>query len=322
MNRLLQWTPLVLASALFFGTAAAALASSAPLDEAERFNTPAGVDWPNGLAAMADGTVLVGGLGSGDVWQRERDGAWSRRITGHPELTAVTSLRFDAATGLLWGASPDALGAFAPGADPTAPRVHRLFAIDLRTGKPRWIRRLPEMGFGNDIALDGDGGAYVTDSRLGRVWQVSEDGEFRVAVDDARLRPGGIGPSGIVRLPDGSLVVGVFGAGQLYRARLRAAGAALERVAPDLDLIRPDGLALAPDGRLLVIEGGRGRLHAVDVETGTHRVLLDGLRGPVNLSVRGTEVWLTESGITDPAQFDPLRPPREAYALRRLSVDP
>ncbi len=92
---------------------------------AERIPLPAGFAYPNGIARGSDGTLYVGSVTSGRVL-RLPPGApgWDTLFPGSPSIFAGTSLRLDEPRGLLWGASPDFLGA--PRADgPVERHPHR-----------------------------------------------------------------------------------------------------------------------------------------------------------------------------------------------------
>lgn len=171
--------------------------------------------------------------------------------------------------------------------------------------------RIPDGGFGNDLALDDAGGVYVTDSRGARVLYLAPGAAaFATVAQDARFRAGSdeFGPAGIARAIDGSLIMGLFSAGALFRiVPERGFGAAIEAIALPRRLENPDGLAFGPDGRLLVVEGahttGAGKLLAVELgsssEPGRIEVVADGLANPANLTTREGWVWITElSAVT------------------------
>ena len=250
---------------------------------------PPGRRYPNGIALAADGSLFVGLVTSGEVLRRAPDGRWSTFFPGSEEIYAGTSLRLDEARGLLWGASPD----FLPG---DRARPHRLFALDSRTGAVRRTLVLPDGGFGNDLALAPDGGLYVTDSRNGRVLRLRTDADrLETVVEHPVLKPvERVGVGGIVRSPDGRLIVGNYETGKLFVVERADGGpATLRLVRLPRRLENPDGLAFALDGSLLVLEGavrgGDGKLLRVPepFEAGPRHVevLRAGLPSPLNLSV-------------------------------------
>jgi streptogramin lyase len=244
---------------------------------------------------------------------------WSEFFPGAPDVFAVTALRLDADRGIVWGASPDVLAVL--GSDRRQPRLHRVFALEATTGRLIRSVALPKGAFANDVALDGRGGLYVTDSLGGRVWRLKADADVvQLVVEDTRFRRGALGPAGIVRTPDGDLLVGLFSAGELFRVSRPDDHPIVEKLRLQRSIERLDGLALARDGRLLAIEGGRGALLIVDTCEGTISDLATGLSGPVNLTLNKGDIWVSESGIDDPAGFDPAVLPSAGFSLRRVPL--
>ncbi len=313
---------------------AAALALSQPLlltptplgggevAELRRLRLPDGLVFPNGIASDADGSLYVGGVTSGQVWRRDPAGDWTILFPGSPTVYGVTSLRLDAERGVLWGASPDAAAVLGVEAGREA-RPHRVFALDIRTGAVLGSAVVPEGGFGNDLALDGQGGVLVSDSRLGRIWRLAPDvSTWTLAASDPALDPGnGIGPAGIARLPSGDLIVGLFGQGCLVRVRRPGPDAVVEPIMIDRAVLRPDGMAAIDDQRVVLTLGGTGEVIVVDLGSGRTRRLAAGLRGPVNVDLRGFIVLVSESGIVDPADFDPARPDRSGMSVVQLVLE-
>ncbi|QYO66761.1 hypothetical protein [Leptolyngbya sp. 7M] len=71
-------------------------------------------------------------------------------------------------------------------------------------------------------------------------------------------------------------------------------------------LENPDGMQFAPDGSLILTEGamtsGKGQLLRINIfAPGTNpkpiETLASDLQSPVNLTLVGTEIWVTESQI-------------------------
>ncbi|WP_224368926.1 Vgb family protein [Hyalangium versicolor] len=293
-----------------------ALLSASLLAATPRLPLPEGFTYPNGIAHAEDGTLYVGSVSSGRVLQRKPGGTWQVLFPGSDEVFSVTSLRLDAPRGLLWGTSPDVMGLLRPDGS-LGRRPHRLFALDVRTGKVRRIIPIPEGGLGNDITVAPDGGLYVTDSSRASVLYLRPGGErLETFVSDARFQAqgpgmGNIGPAGIALARDGgTLAINTYGPGRLFLIRLGAEAApTVTEVELPRRLENPDGMRFAPDGRLLVLEGavtsGDGRLLRIDV-LGAGRgpkkleVLASGLESPVNLTVsKEGRIWITEARLCE-----------------------
>lgn len=227
------------------------------------------------------------------------------------DIFAVTTLRLDEARGILWGASPDVLGTPQTNGE-VVRRQHRIFAIDIRTNKVLKIIIMPDGGFGNDIALDPQGGVYVTDTSRPRIHYLSPGAtKLQIWAEDERFHTQlQFGLSGITRRADGVLFVTMYSDGRLFKVTPRTQRAGQTRRNPtieEIDLPRridgSDAIALLSDGSLLMIEGGiestDGRLLQLrGFETKTKpqfKILASGMNLPVNLTVAGKEVWVTES---------------------------
>ncbi|MCA1993269.1 MAG: hypothetical protein LDL41_14705, partial [Coleofasciculus sp. S288] len=223
------------------------------------------------------------------------------------EVFAATSLRLDEQRGILWGTSPDFLGVRGPNGE-TLRRSHRIFAINIRSGDVVRVMLMPDGGFGNDIAINADGGVYITDSSRPRIHYLAPGAtQFRIWAEDEQFRSQEIGLAGIARSPDGVLIVGLFSDGKLLKVTQKPQeGVTVEVIHLTRKLENPDGMQFAPDGSLLVTEGatesGNGRLLRINVLTpGTQpkpvETLAANMESPVNLTVVGREVWITEARI-------------------------
>ncbi|TQV68220.1 gluconolaconase [Denitrobaculum tricleocarpae] len=272
-------------------------------DSVREIPLPTSFDYPNGITTTPDGTLYVGSVTSGDILRITPEGTIERAFQETETVFAGTALRFDPTTGLLWVASPDFLGQEIDGEQVRRP--HRIGAIDIAQRRVVWSSTLPDDGFANDMALDGTGGIYITDSIRDRILHLAAPGAaFETVTDAPLLSPGDLGPAGIVMTRDGDLIIGLYSEGALLRVTLDEAAAQVEPLELTRRIENPDGLALAPDGRLLVLEGavrsGDGKLLVIDpngpspleVET-----LADGLDMPLNLTLLGNEVAVSEGRL-------------------------
>ncbi|NIA70910.1 gluconolaconase [Pelagibius litoralis] len=270
---------------------------------AQSIPLPKGFDYPNGIAVGPEGDLFVGSVTAGHILRVSTDGTTERAFQETDEVFAGTSLRFDTQTGLLWVTSPDFLGQEINGE--RVRRPHRIAAIDLSQGEVVWSSTIPDQGFANDIALDNKGGIYVTDSIGDRILHLAAPGaSFETIADDAFFAPGDLGPAGIVMTPSGDLIVGLYSDGALFRVRLNEVGAEVVPLNLTRKIQNPDGLAMTDDGRLLILEGavqsGDGKLLVVDLEGPAPLLvepLVDGLDMPLNLTVFGNKVAVTEGRL-------------------------
>lgn len=269
----------------------------------EKIELPINLQYPNGITRASDGTLYIGSVVSGQILQIVPDGNITTFFPGSEEVFAATSLRVDEQRGILWGTSPDFLGV--PNAEgEMIRRPHRVFAIAITTGEVVRSLTMPDNGFGNDLALDSNGRVYITDSFNPRIYYLAPNADqFETWVKSELFRsdPDSPGLAGIARNFDGTTIVGMFSEGEI----IKIANSAVEVISLERPLENPDGMQFASDGSLLLteaaIESGNGRLVRIDVLSNTNpkpvETLASGLDTPVNLTVSGNEVWVTESRI-------------------------
>lgn len=275
--------------------------------EETRIALPSDFQYPNGIARASNGTLYVGSVTSGKILQVQPNGRMETFFPGSNDIFAANSLRLDEQRGILWGTSSDFLGVRGANGKVTR-RPHRIFALDIRTGKVLRVIRMPDGGFGNDMAIDPKGGVYLTDSNRPRIYYLAPGAkQLQIWAEDERLRSQPVGLAGIARAANGIVVVGLFSVGRLFKVTPSPQGTQVEVISLPRPIENPDGIAFAPDGSLLVLEGalasGNGRLLRIhDIATPGSKpkaieVLADKIESPVNLTVAGREIWVTESRI-------------------------
>ena len=267
---------------------------------------PTNFQYPNGITQARDGTLYVGSITSGQILRLNPDGKVENWFPGNADVFAATSLRLDQQRGILWGTSPDFLGTGGANGE-TVRRPPRVFAIDTLSGKVQRLIPMPDGGFSNDIALDPEGGVYITDSTLARIHYLAPGTtQLQTWAADERFRAEGIGLAGIARRSDGVLIVGHYSNGQLFKVTPQPQGLAkVEAIPLERKIENPDGMQFAPDGSLILTEGavesGNGRLLRIDVFAPDAKPkiveMASGMVSPVNLTLKGGEVWVTESQI-------------------------
>ncbi|MGL5835138.1 MAG: gluconolaconase, partial [Waterburya sp.] len=265
---------------------------------------PKNFQYPNGITRASDGTLYVGSVTSGEILQINPNEKIETLFPGNDDVFAANSLRLDEPRGILWGCSSDFLGK-PNSSGQIVRRTHRIFAINTRSGKLLRLIHMPDGGFGNDMALDPQGGVYLTDSMLGRIYYIAPGtSELTTWAEDERFLSSEIGLAGIARRADGVVIVGHFSNGELFKVTPQPQGLTKVEVIPlSRKLENPDGMQFAPDGSLILTEGavtsGNGRLLRINVfaseaESKPIETLATNLKSPVNLTLIGREVWVTE----------------------------
>jgi streptogramin lyase len=273
--------------------------------ELEPIELPTGFQYPNGIARAEDGTLYVGSVLSGRILRIQPNGSIETLFQGSDDIFAVTSLRLDETRGILWGASPDVLGMPQANGE-TVSRIHRIFAIDSRSGNVLQVIMMPDGGFGNDIALNSEGGVYVTDTLRPRIHYLPPGAtQLQTWAEDERFRTQQrFGLSGIAHRADGVLFVTLYFDSRLFKLTPNSIGSpTVEEIELPRRIDGSDAIQLADDGSLIMVEGGiesgNGRLLKLrGLETNPQpqlETLASSMDLPVNLTIAGQEVWVTES---------------------------
>ncbi|WP_189132499.1 hypothetical protein [Wenjunlia tyrosinilytica] len=212
---------------------------------------------------------VVTSLRHGTVSVVDRDGS-VRTLVDDPRNISTIGVRVDAARrrvlvaaadpGVGERTSPATQGHTAVVAAYSLDDGHELFRTDLAALLPG------ENHFANDIAIAGDGTAYVTDSFSPTVYRVDRGGRATVLAHDERLRASaGFGANGIVLSPRGFLIVGKYDDGRIFRVDTK--DGSVSEVALDKRLAGKDGFALRPDGSLVVVHNALGAPDGADKVT-------------------------------------------------------
>jgi sugar lactone lactonase YvrE len=141
---------------------------------------PAQSQLPEGIALDKEGNIYVGFYPTGQIWkitsQGERSLLATLDVVG-PVGGGLVGFAFDEEGDLY---VCDASGVAA---------THGIWKVD-RNGATHLIANLDPTGFPNDLAFDGDGNLFVTDSYLGEIWKISKSGEAKVWLKSSLLDPG------------------------------------------------------------------------------------------------------------------------------------
>lgn len=206
---------------------------------------------------------LIGSLRYGTISVVGADGT-PHTLVDDPSLIATGGIRVDAARNRLLAtygdvyAGPDAL--LSVGSSPrTRGRYAGLAMFDLTTGalkKRVDLSRSPGLHLANDLVLDAQGNAYVTDSFTGKIFKVTPSGTASTFAYDKKLDAGydsagmpNVGVNGIVYDRAGFLITVRYDTGQLFKIPLCDPGAVTE-IELDRRIPGTDGMALRADGTL------------------------------------------------------------------------
>jgi sugar lactone lactonase YvrE len=264
--------------------------------------------FPESLTSTADGTLIVGSVGTGQIYRAAPGAAtadsWIAPVSEGP--ASVLGVYADETNGTLWACYSD-LGLFAGQGGKGA----ILRGYDLASGTLKATVPLGDGTFCNDIATTADGTAYVADTAGSQVLRVAPG----ASAADVFVRNEALASvDGLSFAPDGSLILNGVSTNKLFRLAINADGSAgaLTELTLSQPIKGPDGMRFGDDGVLYLAENGAGQVSAVTIEgdTATIKVLAaDGWDMPVAVTRNGSTLWVLESkfskmgGAEDPGAF-------------------
>jgi sugar lactone lactonase YvrE len=221
---------------------------------------------PEGVEYDAQGNrFLFGSLSQGTLFQIAESGAPEPFIEDE-DLVSSVGIHVDVVNNRLLVSNSNS----AVFADQNVQGIAGLAAYDLESGERLFYADLGALlpggrHFANDVTVDVDGNAYVTDSFSPVIYRVDAEGNAEVFVDDDQLWDGQFATNGIDYHPDGYLLVAVGASGAVFKIPVDdpAAWTAVELSEP----LSIDGMVLVPDGgafyAVAVNEGGTQELVGV-----------------------------------------------------------
>ena len=153
------------------------------------------------------------------------------------------------------------------------------------------------MHFANDIAVDKDGNAYITDSMSPIIYKVDLQGTASVFLENAQLSGGtGFGMNGIVYHPDGYLLAAKTSDGTLFKVPI-SNPAGFTTVTKTQSLVGADGLLLLDNTTLLVVAGSQStvfRMSTADAwaTTAATGSFATGAVSPTTITKRGSDAYV------------------------------
>ncbi|WP_022824352.1 SMP-30/gluconolactonase/LRE family protein [Hymenobacter norwichensis] len=151
--------------------------------------------------------------------------------------------------------------------------------------------------FANDIAVDSQGNAYITDSLSPIIYIVTPQGLASVFLENAQLSGGtGFGLNGIVFHPDGYLLVAKANDGALFKVPISNPNS-FSRVTTSQNLTGADGLLLTDNQTLLVVSGSQStvfRMSSSDgwANTSNSGSFATGAVSPTTITRRGNDAYV------------------------------
>lgn len=209
---------------------------------------PEGVEWNAEV-----GTFLVGSLSTGTIRAIADDGTVTDLFEDE-DFSATIGLHVADGKLYIANSSAEVFG------NPAATGLASLVVYDLTTGERVSYTDLTGVfegegsNFANDVTVDDEGNAYVTNSFQPVIYKVTPEGEGSVFANSEFFESPGFGLNGIEYHPDGYLLAAVAGNSTLVKIPLDDPAAAdLVALTEPLSI---DGMALGADGILYAVNAG------------------------------------------------------------------
>jgi sugar lactone lactonase YvrE len=250
--------------------------------------------FPESITSTADGTLIVGSLGHGNVLRiapgKTTAEEWIKPGTGG--LNGVLGVFADEKGKMLWVCSNNL---------ENKGEATSVKTFDLKSGAPKGTYALPGEGpLCNDIAVASDGTAYIADTRLASVLMLKPAAKtLEVAAKDPLLA----GADGLAFGDKSTLYVNSVTAGKLLRVDLGPDGKSKSVVELKLPrpLERPDGMRAIGPHRLLLAENS-GKMSVVtfegpNMQTVVLKSLKEGLESTPAVTATKGMAWIVEGKL-------------------------
>jgi sugar lactone lactonase YvrE len=279
-----------------------AVALPAPVLAAGGIEFKAPTAYPEGIAYNEKTSeFFVSSMRHGTVGVVKADGKY-KAFAKDPLLISSVGMHADPERGRLLVCVSDP-GVSEKTSPKTQKKIARLMAFDLKSGKRKNSVDLSALvpegeHFCNDIAIDGDGNAYVTDSFSPIVYKVDAAFKASVYLRDDKFKGQGFGLNGIAHHKDGFLIVAKSDDGTLWKLAEKGAPVA-EEIKLSEKVPNADGLVMSAAGDLIVIQNGE-----------THRAV----------RLKSTDGWKTAK-VDKAVPLEAAFPTTAVFAGEKLYVD-
>ena len=302
----------------------------APAAPATVVFTQAGL-YPEGVQYdAANSRFLVTSLTTGRVGQVKDDGTYSTAFPDDPKLVSAIGLYLDEPRNRVLAAVSDPGANQARSTAATQGKLARLaiFNRSAPTAAPVVVELgalRPNVGhFANDIAVDAQGNAYVTDSFSGIIYKVDAvTNTASVFVESPQFAApaGAFGLNGIVFHPDGYLLVVKSDDGKLFKVPL-ATPATFTTVATTQNLKDGDGLLLQDNNTLQVVSNQQAKVFRLVTTNGFGAAALSGTFAtkaefPTTLTRRDGNSYVLYANLD--ALFSGRMPAVSQYSINRVT---
>ena len=285
---------------------------------------PEGTQYDN-----ANSRFLVSSQTAGRIGQVQDDGTYAT-FADDAQLVSTIGLNLDATRSRLLVAVSDPGYNAARTSAATKGKLAAVATFNLSGAKTGYVdlgalRPAAAGHFANDLAVDGSGNVYVTDSFAPIIYKIDAQGVASVFLENSALAApaGKFGLNGIVYHPSGFLLVAKSDEGALLKVPLaNPAGFSKVTLPVGLDLSGDDGLQLTDNTTLLAACNAQGRVYRLSSADSFGSVsstgsFATGAVYPTTLARRGSESYVLYSYLNALQQMQ--TPPVSQFSVTRVS---
>lgn len=213
----------------------------------------------------------------------------------------------------------------------TRKKLIRLLSFDVASGKKvgdvDLSSLVPGEHFGNDLAFDDAGNAYVTDSYAHVIYKVDAGGKATVFAKDKMFETKGIGLNGIVYHPAGFLLVDNTNTGALYKVDIKDP-TKVSKVKLNQFFLGSDGLIWKdPETLVMVVNGNNDKIYQLTSEDNWNSaemkattIIADRFTYPATAARNGNDIWIMNAKFNE--LVDSNNVPSKSFAIQRAVFKP
>lgn len=273
-----------------------------------RIEFEAPVAYPEGIAYDRSGDVFyVSSVHHATIGKVDRKGNYSPFFEDST-LKSTYGMKVDPASKRLWVCAGDAN--YSHYSDPsTYKKMIRLIGLELSSGRKVADVDLSNLyegrHFANDLAFDGKGNIYITDSYSPVIYKVDSSNKASVFTKHNWFMSAGVGLNGIVWHPAGYLLVANNGSGCLLRVSLSDPGK-VSKVQVEQFFPGADGLLLDNNDLVLVQNKGTNKIFRLaSSDNWTSAKVIESTQAkdmfsfPSTATGAGKEIWIMNSKLNE-----------------------
>lgn len=276
--------------------------------------------YPEGLAYDgASSSFLVSSISTGTVGKVDLNGVYTAFLS-NSNLVSTLGIRVDSARNRVLVAVGDLKNAVGTS---TRDNLAALAIFNLKTGALEGYVDLGGLKTGvkhlaNDIAIDAQGNAYITDSFSPIIYKVDLDKKASIFLENDAFKPFHVGDmaglNGIVYHPDGYLIVSKMDEGVLFKVPVASPSDFIKVFSPSLP---GDGLLLTKDNKLAVMAPTLNTAYLVaSTDAWAHatkeKTYSTGDVWPTTMALKGNDIY----GLYT---YDVAATPANSFAIQKLN---